>query len=131
MNVGDARNASRIASVTSAGVCAWVRVLNRMKLVTSASVKGRRYALRPNALIVSVRQVARAASQVMNLALLVALAMTWVAIFSAAVRYPFQETSVRLPVESLAMRSMTSAPGMMPTSSLITVAYWALVSRGI
>src|SRR6185436_1556182 len=131
MKVGDARKASRIASATSADVCVWVRLLNRMKLVTSASVSGRRNALRPNVLMVSVRQLAWAASQVMNFAFAVALPMTWVAINPAALRYPFQVTSVRLPSESAPIRVRTSAPGVMPNRLLITVAYWTFVSRGI
>jgi hypothetical protein len=131
MKVGDARKASRIASATSADVCVWVRLLNRMKLVTSASVSGRRNALRPNVLMVSVRQLAWAASQVMNFAFAAALPMTWLAINPAALRYPFQVTSVRLPSESAPIRVSTSAPGVMPNRLLITVAYWTFVSRGI
>src|SRR4029078_12456700 len=131
MNVGDARNASRIAQATSEDVCVWVSVLNRMKLVTSASVSGRRNALRPNVLIVSVRQVAWDASHVLNFAFVVALPMTWVAINPAALRYPFQVTSVRLPSESAPIRVSTSFPGVMPNGLLMRVAHWPFVSGGI
>ena len=87
MNDGEASMAKRTDSATSLEVPFGVRLLKRRKLVTSASVSGRRNALRPNALMVSVKHVAWVASaHVMNLDLLVALAITSVAIFSAALR---------------------------------------------
>ena len=87
MNDGEASMAKSTDSATSLEVPAGVRVLKRRKLVTSASVSGRRNALRPKALMVSVKHVAWVASaHVMNLDLLVVLAMTSVAIFSAALR---------------------------------------------
>ena len=85
MNDGDARKAYRIASATSAGCPFGVRLFSLMKLVTSVSVSGRRNALRPNDLMVSVRQDVWDASQAMNL-LLFEPAMTSEAIFSAAER---------------------------------------------
>ena len=85
MNEGDTRNPYRIDSVTSAGVPAGVAMASFMKRATSGSVSGRRNALRPNVLIVLVRQVvpavpAAAGSQVMNLAFIVAFARTVLAI---------------------------------------------------
>ena len=63
-------------------------MLKRRKLVTSASVSGRRNALRPKALMVSVKQVVRRGriGAGDELGLVGALAMTSVAIFSAALR---------------------------------------------
>ena len=88
MKEGDARNAARIACATWAGVPAGVRLLSRMKLVTSVVVSGRRNALRPNVWTVVVRQVVVfvVGSQLMNLALLVVFPMTCAAIACAAVR---------------------------------------------
>ena|SRR5436190_18039901 len=91
MNDGDARSAYRIASATSLPVWVGVSVLKRMKLVTSVVVNGRRNILRPKVMTVFCRQVvpavpAAVGSHVMNFALLVVLAMTAAAVFSAALR---------------------------------------------
>src|SRR5512142_877221 len=87
MNDGEARKAYRMASATSAGLPAGVTLLRRMKLVTSASVSGRRKALRPKVLMVVVTHevVFVVGSQLMNFDLL-APAITSAAISAAAER---------------------------------------------
>ena len=78
-----------MASATSRGCPAGVRLFSLMKLVTSPSVSGRRNALRPKVLTVFVRQVGVAVSlvgsQLMKLDLLVP-AITSAAISCAAER---------------------------------------------
>ena len=61
------RNASSVASATSSGVPNRVAVADRHVARDLASVSGRRNALRPNVLMVVVRQPAAAGSQPMNL----------------------------------------------------------------
>ena len=138
MNEGDARKAARIACATWAGVPAGVRLLSRMKLVTSVVVSGRRNTLRPNVWTVVVRQlvVFVVGSQLMNLALAVVFPMTWAAMACAAVRYPFHPMASRLPAESGdniddGGRLLFDVSAVTPSRSLITLSYCASVMRGI
>ena len=79
-NDGETRNASNVASATSAGVPAGVPWPSAWKRATSSVVSGRRKALRPNVWMVCVRQPDAAGSQVMKLAFNVGSAMTALAI---------------------------------------------------
>src|SRR5438874_2646545 len=128
MNDGDARNAARIACATCAGAPAGVRLLSRMKLVTSVVVSGRRKALRPNVWTVVVRQVAVfvVGSQLMNLALLVVFPMTW-----AAVAWPDIAPVQAARLATSSPTSPSPIPGFGRLDGVISFALPPAVQRSI
>ena len=102
-NEGDARNADSSTSATSVAAPVAVSIARLLTIfsnrATSVVVSGRRNARRPNAMMVSFRQVVPSpvGSQAMKFLRRFASAMTCAAIASLAKKYWSQASAVRLP----------------------------------